>query len=98
MREGDKSNYEYRILIVDDGSDIMLTLKIILENSGFRIQAFTDPILALTNFTAHSYDLALLDIQMPKITGLGLCKELIKIDNKIKENSVQLLTGRMERF
>jgi CheY-like chemotaxis protein len=98
MREGDKATYEYRILIVDDGSDIMLTLKIILENSGFRIQAFTDPILALTNFTAHSYDLALLDIQMPKITGLGLCKELIKIDNKIKENSVQLLTGRMERF
>ena len=55
----------------------MLSLKIVLESNGFKIQAFTDPILALRNFTAGSYDLALLDIRMPKITGLGLCKELI---------------------
>jgi DNA-binding response OmpR family regulator len=38
----------------------------------------------LRNFTAGSYDLALLDIRMPKITGLGLYTELRKIDNKIK--------------
>ena len=62
----------------------MLSLKIVLENSGFKTQAFVDPILALRNFAACSYDLALLDIIMPKITGLGLYKELIKIDNKIK--------------
>ena len=74
----------YRILVVDDEADIMLSLKIVLENSGFKTQAFVDPILALRNFTTGSYDLALLDIRMPRITGLGLCKELIKIDNKIK--------------
>ena len=74
----------YRILVVDDEPDIMLSLKIVLENSGFKTQAFVDPILALRNFTTGSYDLALLDIRMPRITGLGLCKELIKIDNKIK--------------
>ncbi len=84
MREGNKTTYEYRILIVDDEPDIMLTLKVVLENNGFKIQAFTDPILALRNFTAGSYDLALLDIRMPKITGLGLYKELRKMDNKIK--------------
>ena len=38
----------------------------------------------MRNFTAGSYDLALLDIRMPKITGLGLYKELRKVDNKIK--------------
>jgi DNA-binding response OmpR family regulator len=84
MREGNKTTYQYRILIVDDEPDIMLTLKIVLENSGFKIQAFAHPILALRNSTAGSYDLALLDIRMPKITGLGLYKELRKIDNKIK--------------
>lgn len=51
-------------------TSFMLTLKIVLENSGFRIQAFTDPILALTRFTAGSYDLALLDMRMSKITDL----------------------------
>jgi YesN/AraC family two-component response regulator len=40
--------------------------------------------LALRDFNASSYDLALLDIRMPKITGLVLYKELLKIDNKIK--------------
>jgi DNA-binding response OmpR family regulator len=84
MREGNKNTYQRRILIVDDEPDIMLTLKIVLEDNGFKIQAFTDPILALRNFAANSYDLALLDIRMPKITGLGLYKELTKIDNKIK--------------
>jgi YesN/AraC family two-component response regulator len=40
--------------------------------------------LALRNFNAGSHDLALLDIRMPKITGLSLYKELTKIYNKIK--------------
>jgi two-component SAPR family response regulator len=40
--------------------------------------------LALRSFTPGSYDLALLDIRMPRITGLGLYKELRKIDNKIR--------------
>jgi two-component system catabolic regulation response regulator CreB len=78
------STHQYRILVVDDEPDIMLTLKIVLESNGFKIQAFADPILALKNFAAGSYDLALLDIRMPRITGLGLYKELRKIDNKIK--------------
>jgi DNA-binding response OmpR family regulator len=84
ISEGSKTTYQRRILIVDDEPDIMLTLKIVLEDNGFKIQAFTDPVLALRNFNTGSYDLALLDIIMPKITGLGLYKELRKIDNKIK--------------
>jgi DNA-binding response OmpR family regulator len=56
------SIYQYRILVVDDEPDILLTLKIVLENSGFTTDAFSDPVLALRNFTASSYDLALLDV------------------------------------
>ena len=82
MEEG-SSPYQYRILVVDE-PDVLFTLKIVLENNGFKVDAFTDPIFALRNFSAASYDLALLDIRMPKITGLGLYKELRKIDNKIK--------------
>ena len=78
------STYQYRILVVDDEPDILLTLKIVLESSGFKTDAFNDPILALRNFTVGSYNLALLDVRMPKITGLGLYKELVKIDKKIK--------------
>jgi len=83
MKEG-SSPYQYKILVVDDEPDILLTFKIVLEENGFKTDAFNDPILALRNFTAGSYDLAILDIRMPRITGLGLYKELIKIDNKIR--------------
>ncbi len=76
--------YQHRILVVDDEPDILLALKIVLESNGFKTEAFSDPILALRSFIAGSYDLALLDIRMPKITGLGLYKELRKIDNKIR--------------
>jgi DNA-binding response OmpR family regulator len=78
------STYQFRILVVDDEPDILLALKIVLESNGFRTEAFDDPILALRSFIAGSYDLALLDIRMPRITGLGLYKELRKIDNKIR--------------
>jgi len=83
MNEG-SSPYQYRILVVDDEPDILLTFKIVLEENGFKTDAFNDPILALRNFTAGSYDLAILDIRMPRITGLGLYKELRKIDNKVR--------------
>ena len=90
------SSYQHRILVVDDEPDIVLTLKIVLETNGFKIQAFTDPILALRNFAARSYDLALLDIRMPKITGLGLYRELRKIDNKIKVCFLSATTSYQE--
>jgi DNA-binding response OmpR family regulator len=90
------SSYQHRILVVDDEPDIVLTLKIVLETNGFKIQAFTDPILALGNFAARSYDLALLDIRMPKITGLGLYRELRKIDNKIKVCFLSATTSYQE--
>ena len=89
-------SYLHRILVVDDEPVFVLTLKIVLETNGFKIQAFTDPILALRNFAARSYDLAILDIRMPKITGLGLYRELRKIDNKIKVCFLSATTSYQE--
>ena len=39
-----------RVLIVDDEPDVILTLKIVLEENGFKVDSFTDPLLALQNF------------------------------------------------
>jgi DNA-binding response OmpR family regulator len=50
-----------------------LTLKIALEESGFlQVEAFCDPMLALSRFKAAAYDLAILDIKMPGIDGFKL--------------------------
>jgi two-component system, OmpR family, response regulator ChvI len=56
-----------------------------LEQSGFfQVEAFYDPILALSRFEAGAYDLAILDIKMPVIDGFELYRKLRKIDNELK--------------
>ncbi len=41
---------QYRVIIVDDEPDIMVSLKIVLESNGFKIQAFTDPHFSIDEF------------------------------------------------
>ena len=73
-----------RILIVEDECDIIFTLKIILEQNGFVINSFADPLLALSNFKPHLYDILLIDIKLPSINGFELYREIRKIDDKVK--------------
>jgi len=72
------------ILVVDDEPDITMTLKMGLQAYGFKVSIFNDPVLALSNVKPGLYDLALLDIRMPKMSGFELYKEIEKIDNKVK--------------
>jgi DNA-binding response OmpR family regulator len=67
-----------RILVVDDELDICLVLKIVLENNGFIVDYYCNPILALDEFKSNFYDLIILDIQMPDMNGIQLYKEIKK--------------------
>jgi two-component system, OmpR family, response regulator ChvI len=73
-----------RILIVDDEPDIAQVLKMGLEDNGFSVDAYNDPLDAISNFKAGSYDLLLIDIKMPKMNGFELYKKLHQIDEKAK--------------
>jgi DNA-binding response OmpR family regulator len=73
-----------RILVVDDEPDINLALKIVLEDKGFRVDTFEDPLLALDNFRKEFYDLLIVDIKMQKLNGLELFGKIRSIDNKAK--------------
>ena len=73
-----------KILVVDDKSDICLTLATVLEGNRFVAHTFDDPLLALENFRKDLYDLLILDIKMEKMNGLELYREIKKIDNKVK--------------
>ena len=61
-----------RILLVDDDVDISTSLKIGLEDNGFIVDAFNDPLLALSNFKPGIYDLLLFDIRMPQLGSFDL--------------------------
>jgi two-component system, OmpR family, response regulator ChvI len=71
--------------LVDDEPDIIFTLRTSLEESGlFQVDTFYDSVLALSKFKGGAYDLALLDIRMPKMDGFELFRKLREIDIKLK--------------
>lgn len=73
-----------RILIVDDEKDITSFLRKDLENNGFEVVTYNDPVSALSNFKPGLYDMILLDIRMPKMDGFELYREIEKIDRKAR--------------
>jgi DNA-binding response OmpR family regulator len=73
-----------RILIVDDEKDITDTFMMGLEQQGFEVITCNEPELALSQFKENWFDLLLLDIKMPKISGFELYRRLKKIDSKPK--------------
>ena len=58
----------------------------ILEENGFKVDTFTDPLLALQNFKEQDgmYDIIILDIKMPEMNGFELYRQIKKIDDKAK--------------
>ena len=74
------------LLVVDDEPDITLPFSVGLEDNGFVVDAFNDPLLALEAFKERkkSYALAILDIKMPKMNGFELYNEIRKVDDKVK--------------
>jgi DNA-binding response OmpR family regulator len=70
--------------MVDDEQDVIYAIKKVLENSGFVVDSYNDPTLALSNFKLGLYDLLLLDIKMPKMDGFDLYQRIRKIDSNVK--------------
>jgi two-component system, OmpR family, response regulator ChvI len=73
-----------RILLVDNEDDNNIVFKMALEDGGFEVDVYNDSLLALSNFKDDLYDLVILDINIPKMNGYELYKEIRKIDNKVK--------------
>lgn len=92
------SNNPRKILVVDDDPDLTSLFEMVLEMSGFEVDAYNDPLLASSNFKPNTYGLALLDIRMPKMNGFELYKKIEKIDNKIKVCFITAFEDYHEEF
>ena len=68
----------YRILYVDDDQDILFSIKTGLEYYGFIVDTFSNPLEALSSFKPDLYDLVLVDIKMPEMSGFEFHQELRK--------------------
>lgn len=79
-----------KIFIVEDDASIRTELSQLLENAGYKTESLTDFDNAAENILAASSDLILLDINLPRINGEMLLKEI----RKTSETPVIMVTSR----
>ena len=72
-----------RILWVDDEVELLLPHRLVLEQKGYRVDALPNADDALTQLRRESYDLVLLDQQMPGRTGIEMLREIRGLDPRL---------------
>jgi response regulator RpfG family c-di-GMP phosphodiesterase len=74
------------ILLLDDEFDITFSFKQGLEDKGYHVFGFTEPLLALDHFQMNSeqYSLVISDIRMPVINGYEFIKKVKEIKPLVK--------------
>jgi DNA-binding response OmpR family regulator len=72
------------ILIVDDDPDMTSIFSLGLQDEGFEVYAYNDSLDALSQFRPNFYDLLLVDINMPKMNGIDLSRQLLELDSNVK--------------
>ena len=71
-----------KVLVVEDEKSFVEALKVGLDREGFDVKVAEDGLMALELFRTFKPDLILLDVMLPKISGLDVCKE-IRTESKV---------------
>ena len=86
-----------RVLIVDDDPDIQRLVSYNLSQAGFQVTTAVSGRLALDTVQKHPPDLIILDVMLPDIDGLEVCRSLRQRDNS-RRIPVIMLTARTEEI
>lgn len=84
-----------KILVVDDEEDLLKLLSYNLVNSGYRVDCVTTGEDALDKARNYPPDLILLDLMLPGIDGLDLCR-ILKNDSRTSRIPIIMLTAKGE--
>lgn len=87
-----KEQSKPRILIADDEAPIRELLEQVLTAEGYTVILATDGKDTLQQVLANKPDLILLDVRMPKLDGITLCKAL-RVHEETKQIPIIMLTG-----
>jgi CheY-like chemotaxis protein len=80
----DKTMQEMKVLLVDNEPDVTYAIRTVLEDNGFEVDSFNDPVLVCDTYKSNYYDLVILDIKMPKMDGFQLYDCIRQKDRKTK--------------
>lgn len=73
------SSANYKILIIDDDKDLSMIVQDMYEDYGYQVTLALDSEEAYRLLETNCYHMILLDINLPRITGFEICRELRKI-------------------
>jgi DNA-binding response OmpR family regulator len=83
----------HRILLVDDDKDLLAALEVKLFKEGYQIDTAPDGEVALEKIRSELPDLVILDVNMPRMNGMDVCRAL-RSDDKTRDLAVLMLTAR----
>ena len=82
-----------RILLVEDEPGLSLTLSDLLTNEGYEVEAAMDGQTGLDRAVNGAFDLVVLDLMLPRMNGLDVCREL---RHKGKDVAILMLTAKSQ--
>lgn len=83
------------VLIVDDEEDLLSLLEYNMQEEGFNTALARDGVEALKQARAHEPDLIILDVMMPRLDGIEVCRRVRK-DAHLRTTPIMMLTARSE--
>jgi two-component system alkaline phosphatase synthesis response regulator PhoP len=83
-----------RVLVADDDSDVLEVIKAILEHEGFQVHTARDGEQAFKLLRKHAFDAVVMDVVMPKVTGLKLL-QMMRRSSKFRKTPAMLITGNI---
>jgi DNA-binding response OmpR family regulator len=83
----------HRILIAEDDPNILISIEFLLNNSGYAVTTTDNGDRAWMTLQAQPHDLVVLDIMLPVVDGLELCRR-IRTTECLKATKVLILSAR----
>jgi len=85
----------HKILVVDDETDVTELLAYTLKAKGFIVETLNDPNRSIGFARTFLPDLVVLDVMMPDLSGIQICR-MLRADPKLKKVPVIFLTAKAE--
>ncbi|HKA02299.1 MAG TPA: response regulator transcription factor [Candidatus Solibacter sp.] len=82
-----------RVLLVEDEPGLSLTLSDLLTNEGYEVETAKDGVAGLERASAGGFDLLVLDLMLPRMNGLEVCRELRRHG---KDLAILMLTAKSQ--
>jgi two-component system, OmpR family, phosphate regulon response regulator PhoB len=95
MVSGNNKTLGKRILVVDDEPDVTELISYKLKRDGFEVHVINDPLMIMGKAREINPDLFILDIMMPELDGLKICR-MIRGDKNLSSVPIIFLTARGE--